>query len=422
MNISQIPSIWKIVTVKNLVDSGFIFPPEDGNHGEIHPKNSDYVKAGIPFIMASDLKNGKIDTVNCKFLRPEHAQILRKGFSRNGDVLLSHKATLGRVALVQTPHNFIMLTPQVTFYRIKDNSQISNSYLKYYFSSSFFQTTLKNYAGGGSTRDYIGITKQLELPVILPPIQEQIAIAKILFSADNKIELLREQNVALEATAQTIFREWFVNFKIAGLSEKMADSELGKIPEGWTTAKLSEIATFLNGLALQNFPAESNTEYLPVVKIKELSSGITNESDRASMRLNSKYIVEDGDVLFSWSGTLMVVIWKYGKGALNQHLFKVTSNLYPKWFYYFWIKEHLPSFQQTATAKAVTMGHIQRHHLDDALVIIPDKNQLRIATDIFNPIMEKIINNNAQIQNLTTIRDALLPKLMTGEIRPTNNT
>ncbi len=414
---STIPKDWESTTVGKLVDSGILFPPEDGNHGEIHPKSEDFVKVGVPFIMASDLKNGEIDSINCKFISEEQAKHLRKGFSKNGDVLLSHKATLGRTAIVNTKYDFIVLTPQVTFYRIKDNAKMSNQYLKYYFDNSFFQITLKNYSGGGSTRDYIGILKQLDLPVIFPLVKEQFAIASLLSSLDEKIDLLNKQNKTLKATAQAIFKEFFVNFNFPGSTGKMIDSKLGNIPVGWKVGRLSDIANFLNGLALQKYPPESSTEYLPVVKIKELNSGISEQSDRASSKLDKKYVVDDGDVLFSWSGSLLVDIWKYGKGALNQHLFKVTSNNYPKWFYFYWIKEHLPSFQQTASAKAVTMGHIQRHHLDDALVAIPNDQFMQIANNLFDPMISKLINNNAQIKTLVITRDTLLPKLIKGEVR-----
>ena len=111
----------------------------------------------------------------------------------------------------------------------------------------------------------------------------------------------------------------------------------------------------------------------------------------------------------------MVKIWPGKKGALNQHLFKVSSLEYPKWFYYMWIKYHLPFFQEIAADKATTMGHIQRKHLDQALVCIP-KN-LNIYTRYFASLIDKQILNNKQIQTLTEMRDALLPRLISGKIR-----
>jgi len=176
------------------------------------------------------------------------------------------------------------------------------------------------------------------------------------------------------------------------------------------------IADFLNGLALQKYPPEGD-DYLPVIKIAELRKGITESSGKASPNIDEKYIVQDGDVLFSWSGSLEALIWCGGKGALNQHLFKVTSRSYPKWFYYEWVKFHLADFQAIAASKATTMGHIQRHHLTEAFVVVAPDNLIKAMGKRMSPLLEKFINNNLESQVLTSIRDALLPKLLSGEIR-----
>ena len=168
-------------TVAELVDEKVIAKPLDGNHGSIHPKGKDFVDKGIPFIMASDMENGLINTTDCKFITAKQAASLRKGFSKTGDVLLSHKATIGRTAIVGTiESDYVMLTPQVTYYRVLDSNRLSNRYLKYYFDSSGFQGLFNQWAGGGSTRAYLGITGQLKLPIQLPRIETQKSIAHIL--------------------------------------------------------------------------------------------------------------------------------------------------------------------------------------------------------------------------------------------------
>jgi len=149
---------------------------------------------------------------------------------------------------------------------------------------------------------------------------------------DDKIELNSQTNSTLEAIAQAIFKQWFVDFTYPGATGEMVDSELGPIPKGWRIKPLDEIADFLNGLALQKFPPENETEYLPVIKIRELRNGVTESSDQASRKLPKDYIIQDGDLLFSWSGSLEVKFWVGGEGALNQHLFKVTSKNFPPWF------------------------------------------------------------------------------------------
>ncbi len=121
--------------------------------------------------------------------------------------------------------------------------------------------------------------------------------------------------------------------------------------------------------------------------------------------------------MFSWSGSLEVVIWCGGRGALNQHLFKVTSNEYPRWFYYLWTREHLPDFQEIAAGKATTMGHIQRKHLTQAEALVPSHELLKAMNQYMEPIVERIIQCNVESRTLAALRDALLPKLMSGEVR-----
>jgi type I restriction enzyme S subunit len=154
-----------------------------------------------------------------------------------------------------------------------------------------------------------------------------------------------------------------------------------------------------------------------VIKISEMRSGITAKSDRASMDIPPKYVVNDGDVLFSWSGSLAVVVWTGGRGALNQHLFKVTSQRFPPWFFVGWLQQHLPTFQEIAAGKATTMGHIQRHHLSDAKVAVPPPPVLQAAQRTMGPLFERGILNSLQTRTLAHTRDALLPRLLSGELR-----
>ena len=165
-----LPDGWRVLTVEQLVNDGVLDKPLDGNHGGIHPKAADYVDNGVPFIMASDLEGGQINLSLCKFISEDQAKGLRKGFAKAGDVLLSHKATIGRTALVQeSEFPFVVLTPQVTYYRVKNVARLDPVYLKTYFDSLTFQTILNQWAGAGSTRAYLGITGQLKLPIIIPP-------------------------------------------------------------------------------------------------------------------------------------------------------------------------------------------------------------------------------------------------------------
>jgi len=243
---------------------------------------------------------------------------------------------------------------------------------------------------------------------------DQRRIADILSALDDKIELNRQTNATLEAIAQAIFKEWFVDFNFPGATGELVESELGMIPKGWRVLPLDEVADFLNGLALQKYPPENENDYLPVIKIRELKNGITDSSDRATNKLPEKYIIHDGDLIFSWSGTLEVSFWVGGEGALNQHLFKVTSKKYPLWFCYYWISYHLKNFREIAEEKTTTMGHIKREHLASALCLIPDNFDK--LNDMMSPIFYMCIENRKEDISLSKIRDNLLPKLMNGEI------
>lgn len=287
-----------------------------------------------------------------------------------------------------------------------------NEYLYYLLSS----LNLNHHHIGGAqplmTQDIIG-----RIEVIVPKEKEdQRRIASILSSLDRKIELNNKINADLEEMAQAIFKNWFVDFE-PFKDGKFVDSELGMIPEGWKVGRLTEIASYMNGLAMQKFPPENNEDSLPVLKIKELGQGFCGtDSDRCSCNIKDECKIHNGDVIFSWSGTLLVDVWCGGDCGLNQHLFKVTSNDYPKWFYYYWTKHHLQEFIHIAKDKAVTMGHIKRGHLEEAMVAIPDNDSMEKAHELFEPILSKMISLRLESSRLSTLRDTLLPRLMSGEL------
>lgn len=287
-----------------------------------------------------------------------------------------------------------------------------NEYLYYLLSS----LNLNYHHIGGAqplmTQDIIG-----RIEVIVPQTKDdQRRIASILSSLDRKIELNNKINADLEEMAQAIFKNWFVDFE-PFKDGKFVDSELGMIPEGWKVGRLTEIASYMNGLAMQKFPPENNEDSLPVLKIKELGQGFCGtDSDRCSCNIKDECKVHNGDVIFSWSGTLLVDVWCGGDCGLNQHLFKVTSKEYPKWFYYYWTKHHLQEFIHIAKDKAVTMGHIKRGHLEEALVAIPDNDSMERAHELFEPILSKMISLRLENSRLSLLRDTLLPRLMSGEL------
>lgn len=315
---------------------------------------------------------------------------------------------------------------------IKAKEAVDLRYLHYLLCSREYRHEI--IAGAtGTTVKHTSPERIKRFRFLLPPLPEQCAIAHILGMLDDKIELNQQMNETLEAIARVIFKSWFVDFdpvraKAEGrdpglpkhLTELFPDSfeesELEEIPKGWGIKTLDQIATFLNGLALQKYPPLGDGD-LPVIKIVELRQGHSKGSDWANNNISKEYIVNNGDVLFSWSGSLLVRIWCGDKGALNQHLFKVKSSAYPKWFYYEWVRHHLPDFQAIAEGKATTMGHIQRYHLTAALTVVPNQDVLNAADKVFAPLLDKYISSEIEPRTLADIRDTLLPKLISGEIR-----
>lgn len=193
-------------TVHEAVRKGIIEKPLDGNHGEKHPKASEYVSVGIPFIMANDIdRNGNVAFERCNYITKERALKLDKGFAKDGDVLITHKGTIGRTAVLHTEKEFVMLTPQVTYYRcVKD---ILAEYLKGYFDSTYFQSVMQNIAGIGTTRAYIGITAQEKLPLVIPPMELQEQFAAFVHQTDKSKSELEQALSELTATYKRILSE-----------------------------------------------------------------------------------------------------------------------------------------------------------------------------------------------------------------------
>ena len=283
------------------------------------------------------------------------------------------------------------------------NSNVDNSYFYYLLSQQeFFDYIMSGAKGCKMPR---GDKKQImQWKIELPPLDEQKHIASVLLSLDEKIELNRRINGNLEQQAQALFNHYFIE----------RPDLLGKYKIG----NLTEIANYLNGLAMQKFRPQMKENGIPVLKIKELGQGYTDaSSDICSENIADEYKVHNGDVIFSWSGTLMVKIWCGGLCGLNQHLFKVTSEIYPKWFYYFWTKHHLNKFIRIAQDKAVTMGHIKRSDLEASEILIPQMDILAKLDAIINPLFSQIIEMKCENRNLATIRDILLPRLMYGKLK-----
>nr|WP_287490838.1 restriction endonuclease subunit S [Methanothrix sp.] len=391
------------------------------------------VREGCPYIAIPNIKGGRLDLSDVRLIsKKDFDSWTKKTKPKSGDIIITRRARVGDTAVI--PRGLECAIGQNLVILRSDGSQVDQSYLRWALRGPIYEEQVRKFMNVGAVFDSLNCADIPKFEIPVPPLPEQRAIARILGTLDDKIELNRRMNETLEAIARAIFKSWFVDFdpvrakaegrEPAGMDAETAalfpdsfeETEIWMVPKGWKLKSLDEMADFLNGLAMQKFPSEAE-DFLPVVKIAELHRGNTIGSDRASSSIDSRYIIEDGDLLFSWSGSLEVCIWCGGKGALNQHLFKVTSTEYPMWFLYFWLKEHLPEFQLIAAGKATTMGHIQRYHLSEAIAAIPISPLIERVSAIIEPLIKLMIKNNLESRSLSSIRDALLPKLLLGEIQ-----
>ena len=192
---------------------------------------------------------------------------------------------------------------------------------------------------------------------------------------------------------------------------------LESIDGTWHQASLLDIASYKNGLAMQKFRPEGDDPGLPVLKIRELAQGrCAADAERCKSDIDESVKVYDGDLIFSWSGTLLLDFWAGGNAGLNQHLFKVTSKKYDPWFYYLWTKYHMRKFIALAKDRATTMGHIKRSALAESQVYIPSERRMNELENLFDPLVKKMISHKIESRVLTELRDGLLPRLMSGEV------
>ncbi len=283
-----------------------------------------------------------------------------------------------------------------------DEKKVNPKYIKYFCQSKQYKDWINSF-NTGSTRGNINAQTLGKMPIPLIERTAQDALVSILSSIDEKIKKNNEINNNLEQQAQAIFENEFLS--------------LQSLPDGWKQASLIDIADYLNGLAMQKYRPSANEIGIPVLKIKELRQGCCDDnSEFCSPSIKSDYIIHDGDVIFSWSGSLLVDFWCGGICGLNQHLFKVSSSNYDKWFYYAWTKHHLDRFIAVAADKATTMGHIKRDELAKAEVLIPNETDYNRIGALLQPIYDLIISNRIENKKLAETRDSLLPKLMSGEI------
>lgn len=367
----------------------------DGLHGT--PK---YDKNGtVFFINGNNLVDGKIEIKDStKRVSEDEANKYRKNLNHR-TILVSINGTIGNVAKYQG--EACILGKSACYFNVAEDFDLN--FIYYVVASQQFKNSIMHLATGTTIKN-VSLETMRNYSFVAPSINEQKRISSLLSSLDNKIDLNRRINDNLEKSMSTLFDFYF------GLDNSESNKYKG--------AFLTDIATFINGLAMQKFRPKEDEKGIPVLKIKELGQkSCDSSSDICSPSIKSDYIVNDGDVIFSWSGTLLVDIWSGGKCGLNQHLFKVTSSNYPLWFAYLWTRMHLNNFIRISKDKAVTMGHIKRVDLERAEISIPTDDTMQKLDKIFTPIFDSCVTIRVENRKLSQIRDSLLPKLMSGELK-----
>ena len=388
-------SEWNHSTINDvcvLVTDGSHSSPKSVNDGKYMVSVKDFTDYGFDFASCRMISNDDYETLKRNGCVPQIDDILigKDGARFFEDIIIYRQrekpALLSSIAILRC-----------------DKSKILPDFLYYVLRTPSFRQDVKDNYGSGSAIPRIILKDFKRMMVSYPSLEKQQAIISVLTAIDSKIQANTEINDNLYAQAKAIFDNHFIN--------------IDAIPAGWRKGNLLDIANYLNGLAMQKFRPQGNEIGLPVLKIKELRQGSCDDSSElCSLRIKPEYIIHDGDVIFSWSGSLLVDIWCGGTCGLNQHLFKVTSDIYDKWFYYLWTAHHLARFIAIAADKATTMGHIKREELAKAEVLIPCEEDYTSLTSIMQPIFELIISNRIEARKLAALRDELLPKLMSGEI------
>ena len=278
--------------------------------------------------------------------------------------------------------------------------RVNPRYIGYYLRTPKFRGQFMAFSSM-TTRASLANNDLLNMEVELPPMEIQYRIASILSRYDSLIENYQKQIKLLEEAAQRLYKEWFVDLHFPGHENtKIVDG----VPEGWEKKPISQLGEYLNGFAFK--PSDWQESGKPIIKIKEMGNGVNNDTPRNNgERVPAKYLVKAGDLLFSWSATLMVIVWSGEEGWLNQHLFKVTpAKGIGREFLLQSISNTIEEFQNLTTGS--TMKHVN----------VPNDEIMKRYSSIAEKERAEILHLSSQIRLLTEARDRLLPKLMSGEI------
>lgn len=423
------------LTVEALLRDGDLALIQDGNHGGSYPKVEEFIADGVPLITGACLIDGGVDYAKAGFISHSRAAQLRVGFAKPGDVLLTHKGTMGKTAIVpESRYPTTILNPQITLYRVAESGRLQARYLKFFFDSQIFQRLLIQISAT-STINTLPIKEQKKLEIPVPSQETQYEVVGVLGALDDRITLLRETNTTLEAIAQALFKSWFVDFdpvharargeEPAGLAPEVAalfpdsfeESELGMVPKGWKVGVLGEVADTVRK-QIQPGAMTADTLYVGLEHIPRLSLGL-NAWGTAEELESAKSCFEKGDVLFGKLRPYFhkIVIAPF-EGVCSTDILVCRAKS-PE--YYAFVLMHLFSTELVSYADRLSNGakmpRVNWNDLAAYQVAIPPTELALTYMDVVKPMFAQITDNVLQAQTLAILRDALLPRLISGQLR-----
>jgi type I restriction enzyme S subunit len=398
-----------------------------GDFAEINPKISLKQGQEYSFVEMKDLD------ATFKYVSPSTNKELKGGSKfQNGDTIFARITPClenGKICQVKNLNNNLGFG-STEFLVFRGRKNVSDSDFVYYLSrSEFVKNNAIQLMTGSSGRQRVEKSSLEELEIIVPKdINTQTQIAQILTSLDDKIELNLQMNQTLEAMAQAIFKEWFVDFKFPGFDGVLVDG----LPKGWSREKLENKIVVKNGYAFKGTDFIENG--IPVIKIKNVKpnritlNSLSYVSDEVAQKAE-KFIIKRNSLLITMSGNRIdgtpdtwvgkvALFQENGKYLLNQRV-SVLELKSEKYLYYFTLLLSSEDFQNYFITNATSSGgqaNISPTLIYNTEIVIPAENTLNTFTSSVKYLFEKIQENNNQIQTLTQTRDSLLPRLMSGKI------
>ncbi len=412
-------------------------------------KADTYVASGVPVIRGTNIGTSRSLKGDWVYIPHLLAKTMPNCCLSEGDLVFPHRGAIGEIALIEGENLPLFLSSSMMKFRPNPKKLLSR-FAYYYFRSDLGRQEILRFASSVGTPG-IGqpLTSLRQFLIPVPPLEEQAEIAAILSVLDDKIELNRATNETLEAIAQAVFRDWFVDFgpvrrKMAGVIDPVAimggltpdptdaaelaalfpmDFDVSDFPVGWDVEPVIDQANWVNGAAYKKMHFVAPGEGLPVIKIAELKAGVTSTTGFTNTDLGSRYRIDDGELLFSWSGnpdtSIDTFIWTGGPAWLNQHIFAVRPNGTRTLGFLFAMLKYLnPTFAEIARDKQTTgLGHVTKEDLKRLRVVVPPKTIQTAFDMLMTPIFQKLQASLLENRTLAETRDYLLPRLMSGEVR-----